>query len=77
MHVYTDGSKEPSFGRTAAATCIPDFRVVRAFWLMNHLSVFSTELFAIVLALEGIIEFNPLSVVDLSDSLSSLKALES
>ena len=33
LHVYTtDGSKEPS-GRTAAAICIPDFRVVRAFRL--------------------------------------------
>ena len=77
MHVFTDCSKEPSLRRTAAAICIPVFRVVRAFLLTNHLSVFSTELFAIVLALEWIIEFNPLSVVILSDSLSTLKALES
>ena len=33
LHVYTNGSKEPSLGRTAAAICIPDFRVVRAFRL--------------------------------------------
>ena len=72
MHVFTDCSKEPSLRRTAAAICIPDFRVVRVFRLTNHLSVFSTEL-----ALEWIIEFNPLSVVIRSDSLSMLKALES
>ena len=77
MHGNTDGSKGPSLGRTAAARCIPDIRVVRAFRLTNHLSVFSTELFAIVLAPEWIIEFNPLSVVFLSDSLSTLKVLES
>ena len=76
MHVYTDGSKEASLGRTATAIRISDFRVVTAFRLTNHLSVFSTELFAIVLALEWISELNPFSVVILSDSLSTFKALE-
>ena len=77
LHVYTDGSKEASLGRTATAIRISDFRVVRAFRLRNHLSVFSTKLFAIVLAPQWIIELSSFSVVILSDSLSAFEVLES
>ena len=77
LHADTDGSKERSLRRISAAACIPDLRVVRSVQLTNHLSVLSTELFAIVLALEWIIEFNTLSAVILSDSLNALKALKS
>ena len=51
--------------------------MIKSTWLSDHLSVFSAEFFVVVLAIEWIIEFNPLSAVIFSNSLSGLKALES
>ena len=72
LHVYPGGFKDPVLARTAAAFCIPDITVIKSARLYDHLSVLSAELFAIVLALEWTIDFNPLSTVFFSSQFHPL-----
>jgi ribonuclease HI len=75
--IYTDGSKCPTTGRAAYAVFIPSHKIIKQQKLPNDCSVFTAELLAIKCSLEIIIQrFIPNAVI-LTDSLSSLQAIES
>ena len=71
--IFTDGSKDPVKGRAGAAVCIP----VSDTWIKkrvsDHVSVYTTELLAVILALQWIEEKEILSTVVASDSFFSIK----
>ncbi len=71
----TDGSKEPESGRTAAAVYIPTFKIKMAKRLSDHLSVFITELLAIILALQWVEEIQQERTEICSDSMGALTSL--
>ncbi len=71
LQIFTDGSKEPESGRTAAVY----IKIKMAKRLSDHLSVFTTELLAIVLALQWIEEVQPERTVICSDSMAALTSL--
>ncbi len=75
LRVFTGGSKEPESGRTAAAVCIYTFKIKMAKRLSDHLSVFTTELLAIILALQWTEEVQPERTVICSDSMAALTSL--
>ncbi len=70
LQVFTGGS-----GRTAAAVCIYTFKIKMAKRLSDHLSVFTTELLAIILALQWTEEVQPERTVICSDSMAALTSL--
>lgn len=47
LHIFTDGSKDPTSGHTAAAVYIQRFQVNIQKRITNYASVFTTELIAI------------------------------
>ena len=77
LKVYTDGSLLDS-GEVGCAFVIPDLGITKEFKLNAGLSIFSAEMFAILMACEFINDMpnTPRGVVILSDSKSSLQALE-
>jgi ribonuclease HI len=77
LKIYTDGSVQDS-GETGCAFVIPDLGVTKRFKLNAGLSIFSAEMYAILRACEFVNDLPnpPLGVVILSDSKSSLQALE-
>lgn len=77
LQVFTDGSKEPESCRTAAAVFIPTFNIKIAKRLSDHVSVFTTELLAIILALQWIEEVQPSRIVICTDSMAALTSLMS
>ena len=80
LHIYTDGSKIDS--STSAAIWIPDMELDNKwkFEMGGIISIMAAELFAIVKALEWVALHEVLltrkNIVILTDSLSSLQALE-
>ena len=77
VHVYTDGSKCPNSGRTSSAFCCPELRTGVGVRVTDGASVYTSELVAIILAIRWIEDIGILNSVILSDSLSSLIAIES
>ncbi len=75
VKIYTDGSKDPESGITAAAVYIPQFKVKISKRISDHISVFTTEIIAIFLALQWIEEVQPIRSVICTDSLSVLNSL--
>jgi ribonuclease HI len=73
-HIYTDGSKREE--KTAFSLYVPSTNLKRSARLTDHISVYSTELFAIVTALFWSVSNNIKESVIFTDSLSSLKAIE-
>ncbi len=74
FQIYTDGSKNPETGSTAAAFHIPEVNYTRQFKLNPNLTVFTSELIAI----EKALEFNLLQTVYkqtviLTDSMSAIQ----
>ncbi len=51
VQLYTDGSKDPDSGKTAVAVYIPLFKIKMSKRTSDHISVFTAELIAILLAL--------------------------
>ncbi len=74
VKIYTDGSKDPESGFTAAAVYIPQFKVISKS-ISDQISVFTTEIIAIFLALQWIEEVQPIRSVICTDSLSVLNSL--
>lgn len=68
LQVFTDGSKEPESGRTAAAIYIPTFNRKIAKRISDNVSIFTTELLAIILALQWIEEVQPARTMICTDS---------
>ena len=75
IQIFTDGSKDPATGKTAAAVFIPKYKKEIQKRLSDHLAVYSVELFAICLALEWIEEVKTRCNVICSDSLSALTSI--
>nr|KAG5704412.1 hypothetical protein BaRGS_024267 [Batillaria attramentaria] len=77
LKIYTDGSVLDS-GEVGCAFVIPDLGITRRYKLNAGLSIFSAEMYAILMACTFVNDMPnpPLGVVILSDSKSSLQALE-
>ena len=75
LHIYTDASKCPVTGRVGVAFCVPDLKYSKYERISNNLSVYTAELFAILLSLNWIKDVKPLRSVILSDSLSALQSI--
>ena len=77
LHIYTDGSKDPQSGTSAAAFWVPALHIKKAKRLNNHTSSYRAELAAIMLALTWLEDADLHSgAVIFSDSLSSLLAIK-
>ncbi len=63
VKIYTDGSKDPESGFTAAAVYIPQFKVKISQSISDQISVFTTEIIAIFPALQWIEEVQPIRSV--------------
>ncbi len=78
FQIYTDGSKHPDTGLTAAAFYVPGNKCVRQFKLNPKLTVFTSELIAIEKALEyNIMQPAHKKTVILTDSMSAIQAINS
>lgn len=75
LKIYTDGSKNVQ-GHTGSSFAIPDLNIVKNYKLPNHLSVYTSELVAITMALQWILENKPNRVAILSDSLSGIISIQ-
>nr|KAG5709638.1 hypothetical protein BaRGS_001688 [Batillaria attramentaria] len=77
LKIYTDGSVLDS-GQVGCAFVIPDLGITRRYKLNAGLSIFSAEMYAILMACTFVNDMPnpPLGAVILSDSKSSLQALE-
>lgn len=76
IQIYTDGSKDSDSGTTPAAVFIPQFKVNILKRTSDHTSVFTSELIAIILALQWV-EGQPIRSVICTDSLSAIESLAS
>lgn len=77
VQIFTDGSKQPDTGKVAIAYVIPEFYIKFSARVSDHLSVYTAELIAIVMALQWVEQIKPLRVVVCSDSLSALEIFKS
>jgi ribonuclease HI len=77
LKIFTDGSKQTS-GHVGCAFTIPSLNISKGFRLNNDVSIFSSELFAIYMALSYVSEFPDLDpkIAILTDSKSALQALQ-
>lgn len=77
VHIFTDGSKDPPTGYTTAAVYIANLQVYIQKMIIYHVSVFTTELIAILLAIQWVEKAKPKRIVVCSDSPSALSSLGS
>ena len=70
-NIFTDGSKQ-SNNSTASAVYIPNFNVQISKRIPDLYSVYTAELIALLLALDGIKDVKPSNSVIFTDSLSAL-----
>ena len=77
VFIYTDGSKDPESGCTGSAVYIPACKESIKKRLTNNVSVYTTELVAILLALQWLEEKEISNVVIASDSFSALESIKS
>ncbi len=75
VFLFTDGSKDPETGFAGAAVYIPMSDCCIKKRVTNHLSVYATELLAILLALQWIEEKKIKNTVIASDIYSSLESI--
>ncbi len=75
LQIFTDGSKDPVTGRTAAAMFIPLYKYRDGKRITNDISVYTAEMVAILIALQWVEEVKPSAVVICSDSFSVLNSL--
>ncbi|MGL5597690.1 MAG: ribonuclease H family protein, partial [Aeromonas sp.] len=77
VHIYTDGSKDPESNKTGIAVAVPQQEIIITKRTPDYLSVFTTELIAIVIALQWLEETQIQKAVICSDSLAALKSIKS
>lgn len=75
-HIFTDASKDPQSGRVGIAYIIPSLDVLEGKRISNHLSVFTGELLAIMLAVNKVYEMDLNKSIICSDSTSALLCLD-
>ena len=76
LQIYTDGARDPESGKAGFAFVIPKLGVSVSKRLSVGVSVFTTELMAIMWALKWVEEVKPSQVVICSDSASVLMSME-
>ncbi|KAK3103174.1 hypothetical protein FSP39_017008 [Pinctada imbricata] len=76
VKVFTDGSKDPQSGKTAAAFYDTEAQEGCSYRCTDNISIFTAELIAIREAVDQIKHKNYKQAVILSDSLSALQALQ-
>ncbi|XP_026114930.1 uncharacterized protein LOC113093328 [Carassius auratus] len=76
-HVFTDASKDPQKERVGVAYIIPRLKVARGERISDHVSVFTGELLAIMVAINKINEMGLSKTLICSDSSSWLEAQKS
>lgn len=77
--LYTDGSKDPSSGRTSAAVNIPSYGICIKRRLSDQLAVYTAEMIAILLALKWLLvsrDENVNKIVIASDCQAVLMSIE-
>lgn len=74
--IYTDGSKDPKSGKTAAAFYDTESQEGCGYRCTDHISIFTAELIAIREAVDQIKQQQYKQTVILSDSLSALQSLQ-
>jgi ribonuclease HI len=77
IQIFTDGSKSPDTGLTAAAVFIPHFKYSIERRITDHVSVYTAEMIGILMALQWVEEVHPRDVVICSDSYSALMSINS
>ena len=75
LQIYTDGAQDPKTRKSGFAFFIPDFQIVKLKRLAEGVSVYTTELTAIIWALQWVEEVRMRRAVICSDSASVLMAL--
>ncbi|XP_039535824.1 uncharacterized protein LOC120484610 [Pimephales promelas] len=76
IKVFTDASKDPQKGQVGVAYIIPRLKVARGERVSDHVSVFTGELLAIMVAINKISEMGINKTLICSDSSSALMCLE-
>ena len=74
LHIYTDGSLDPRTNAVGSSMYVPYFKYSKSVKLENGASIFTAELFAILLSLEWI-EVQPIYTCIFSDCLSAIQAI--
>ncbi len=77
MTIFTDRSKNPGSEHVGAGVYIPEFNVEISKIIIDGVSVFTSEIVAIILGLQWIEEVRPERVVICSDSAAALSSLNS
>ncbi len=77
VQIYTDGSTDPIELKVGIGVYIPRFRTEKSLTLSDKLSVYSTELTAIIIGLQWVEQIKPNRIVICSDSSSALKSIKS
>lgn len=77
IQIFTDGSKNPDTGHTAAAVYIPHFKYSIEKRITDHVSVYTAEMIGILMALQWVEDGHPMDVVICSDSYSVLMSINS
>ena len=78
LQIYTDGSKDSAANTAGCAFTIPKlYKSHTEIKITPLLTVYTSELIAILKALQWILENKPEKVVILTDSLSAIQSLES
>ena len=77
IQIYTDGSKDPENNRVGCAFVIPEFNAKYKFKLDGNLTVYTSELLAILMALRWAKKNKLEKFVVLTDSLSSVQSINS
>lgn len=75
--IYTDGSKDPVTGRAGASMVVRRVGISQMWRLTDELSVYATEMMAIIKALEWVEEARPRKVVICSDSAAVINSIQS
>ena len=77
LQIYTDGSKDSAANTAGCAFTIPKlYKSLTEIQITPQLTVYTSELIAILKALQWILENKPEKVVILTDSLSAIQSLE-
>lgn len=76
LQIYTDGSVDPATNRAAFAVHIPEVGLSQGYRIPNNRSVFTTEVIAILCALEWVGKMRPQYTLICSDSAAALMTIQ-
>lgn len=75
MHIFTDASKDPKTDHVGSAFIIPKLKLYKNNRISDRLSVYTGEMFAIIMAIKWISEVKISKAIICSDSNSALISL--